>query len=133
GGGPGRASRRNRQRNLMKIVGLAGGVGAARFLAGLQEVMAPEDLTIVGNTGDDLEVWGLHVSPDLDSVTYTLAGAGDAERGWGLAGETFACLEAMRRFGPDTWFHLGDRDLATHLFRTQILRAGRTLSEATAA
>jgi LPPG:FO 2-phospho-L-lactate transferase len=117
----------------MKTVALAGGVGAARFLAGLQEVMAPENLTIVGNTGDDLEVFGLHVSPDLDSVTYTLAGAGDAERGWGLAGETFACLAAMRRFGVETWFQLGDRDLATHLFRTQMLRAGQPLSAATAA
>jgi LPPG:FO 2-phospho-L-lactate transferase len=116
----------------MRIVALAGGVGAARFLAGLQALVAPEDLTIIGNTGDDLERYGLYIAPDLDSVTYTLAGVNDPVRGWGLANETFHCLEALRKFGVETWFQLGDRDLATHLVRTELLRAGRTLSEATA-
>ena len=115
----------------MHVVAIAGGTGAAKLLRGLTAVMDARDLTIVGNTGDDTEVWGLHVSPDLDTVTYALAGRLDVERGWGLAGESFRCLEAMGALGGDTWFNLGDRDLATHLCRTRALRAGQTLSAIT--
>ena len=114
------------------LVSLAGGVGAARFLAGLVRVVAPGDLVVVGNTGDDDEFHGLSVCPDLDSVTYTLAGASNRELGWGLAGETFASLDALARYGVDTWFRLGDRDLATHLFRTERLHSGAPLSVVTA-
>ena len=114
------------------ITALAGGVGAARFLRGLVQVVDPSDVTVVVNTGDDDWFHGLYVCPDLDSVTYTLAGAQNPETGWGLAGETFATVDALGRYGADTWFRLGDRDLATHLFRTQLLRDGATLSEATA-
>src|SRR5256884_2708427 len=116
----------------MRVTALAGGTGAAKLLRGLAACLAPRDLTIVGNTGDDTAVWGLHVSPDLDTVTYALAGRLDVERGWGLAGETFRCLEAMGDLGAETWFSLGDRDLATHLFRTRALRAGATLAAVTA-
>jgi LPPG:FO 2-phospho-L-lactate transferase len=113
------------------ITALAGGVGAARFLRGLVQVVDPADVTVIVNTGDDDWFHGLYVCPDLDSVTYTLAGAENPETGWGLAGETFATIDALGRYGADTWFRLGDRDLATHLFRTQLLREGATLSEAT--
>lgn len=113
------------------FVALAGGVGAARFLRGLVRVVPPEDLVIIGNTGDDEVFHGLHVSPDLDTVTYTLAGVvGPA--GWGLAGDTFRALDALERYGAATWFRLGDADLATHLHRTARLRTGATLSEVTA-
>jgi LPPG:FO 2-phospho-L-lactate transferase len=115
------------------IVALAGGTGAAKLLRGLSGIIEPSRLAVVGNTGDDFECWGLHVSPDLDSVTYALAGLLDREKGWGVAGDTFHCLDAMRRFGGLTWFQLGDRDLATHLFRTERLRGGATLSAATGA
>lgn len=115
------------------ITVLAGGVGAARFLRGLVEVVDQASVTVIGNTGDDEEFFGLHISPDLDTVVYTLAGVVDPERGWGLAGDTYETLEQLRRLGEDAWFLLGDRDLATHLRRTALLRAGRTLSEATAA
>ena len=113
------------------IVALAGGTGAAKLLRGLARVTEPARLFIVGNTGDDLDWWGLHVSPDLDSVTYALAGLLDEKRGWGVRDDTFHCLEAMRRLGREAWFRLGDRDLATHLHRTLLLRAGRSLTEAT--
>ena len=116
----------------MKVTALAGGTGAAKLLRGLVRIVDPADLTIIGNTGDDAQVWGLHVSPDLDTVMYALAGRLDVERGWGLAAESFHCLDAMSGLGGDTWFNLGDRDLATHLVRTQALRSGRTLSEVTA-
>ena len=116
----------------MRVVALAGGTGAAKLLRGLATCLAPRDLTVIGNTGDDTEVWGLHISPDLDTVTYALAGLLDVERGWGLAGETFNCLAAMAAHGADTWFNLGDRDLATHLTRTRALRDGQPLSAATA-
>ena len=115
------------------IVALAGGTGAAKLLRGLTRVVDPARLTIVGNTGDDLECWGLHVSPDLDSVTYALADLLDPVKGWGVRDDTFRCQEAMARLGGDTWFSLGDRDLATHLVRTALLRGGATLSAATAA
>jgi LPPG:FO 2-phospho-L-lactate transferase len=113
------------------ITALAGGVGAARFLRGLVRAMPATDVVVVGNTGDDDVFHGLHVSPDLDTVTYTLAGAVGA-MGWGLAGDTFRTLEAYERYGEATWFRLGDADLATHLYRTSRLRDGATLTEVTA-
>jgi LPPG:FO 2-phospho-L-lactate transferase len=115
----------------MRITALAGGTGAAKLLRGLAACLDARDLTIVGNTGDDTEVWGLHVSPDLDTATYALAGRLDVGRGWGLADETFQCREAMGRLGEETWFNLGDRDLATHLYRTRRLREGHPLSAIT--
>ncbi|MDQ1498242.1 MAG: 2-phospho-L-lactate transferase [Actinomycetota bacterium] len=113
------------------IAALAGGVGAARFLRGLVRAVPATDVVVVGNTGDDDVFHGLHVSPDLDTVTYTLAGAVGA-MGWGLAGDTFRTLEAYERYGEATWFRLGDADLATHLYRTSRLREGATLTEVTA-
>jgi LPPG:FO 2-phospho-L-lactate transferase len=115
------------------IVALAGGTGAAKLLRGLARVTEPARLFVVGNTGDDLDWWGLRVSPDLDSVAYALAGLLDPTRGWGVRDDTFHCLEAMDRLGRDTWFRLGDRDLATHLHRTLLLRAGASLTAATRA
>ena len=115
------------------LAALAGGVGAARFLRGLVDVVDPQTITAVVNTGDDDEFHGLWVSPDLDSVTYTLADANNRELGWGLQEETFATMDALARYGADTWFRLGDRDLATHLFRTERRRAGVPLHEITAA
>jgi LPPG:FO 2-phospho-L-lactate transferase len=114
------------------VVALAGGVGAARFLDGLTRVVAPERVYIIGNTADDAEIHGLHISPDLDTVTYTLAGLANPQHGWGIRGDSFRCLEALGRLGADTWFQLGDLDLATHLFRTARLRAGASLAEVTA-
>jgi LPPG:FO 2-phospho-L-lactate transferase len=113
------------------IAALAGGVGAARFLDGLARVIPPKNIFVIGNTGDDAEIHGLHISPDLDTVTYTLAGLADPVRGWGLRGDTFHNLEALRNLGAEAWFQLGDRDLATHLFRTERMRAGAKLSEVT--
>jgi LPPG:FO 2-phospho-L-lactate transferase len=113
------------------VVALAGGVGAARFLDGLTRVIAPERVFIIGNTADDAEIHGLHISPDLDTVTYTLAGLANPQHGWGIRGDSFRCLEALGRLGADTWFQLGDRDLATHLYRTERLRQGATLSTVT--
>jgi LPPG:FO 2-phospho-L-lactate transferase len=115
------------------IVVLAGGTGAAKLIRGLATVVDPARLFVIGNTGDDLEWWDLHVSPDLDSVTYALAGLLDPDRGWGRRDETFHCLEAMQRLGRETWFRIGDRDLATHLHRTTLLRHGARLSGATRA
>ncbi|MSO85984.1 MAG: 2-phospho-L-lactate transferase [Acidimicrobiia bacterium] len=112
------------------ITVLAGGVGAARLLAGLVRVVPPAEITAIVNVGDDVELHGLHVSPDLDTVTYTVAGAIDPERGWGLAGETWHAMEALGRYPSSVaWFNLGDRDLATHLFRTDRRRAGASLSQ----
>lgn len=116
----------------MTVVVLAGGVGAARFLQGLLAVHDPADVTIISNVGDDAEFFGLHVSPDIDIVLYHLAGLADEERGFGLRGDTFHTLDALARFGYDTWFRLGDRDLATCVTRSDLLRRGRALSEATA-
>jgi LPPG:FO 2-phospho-L-lactate transferase len=110
------------------LVALAGGVGAARFLRGLVQVVAHDDITVIVNTGDDDWFHGLLVCPDLDTVTYTLAGAENPDTGWGLAGETFAAMDALERYGLPTWFRLGDRDLATHLYRDERLRAGAPLS-----
>jgi len=114
------------------ITVLAGGVGAARFLQGLLAVHRPSDITIISNVGDDAEFFGLHVSPDIDIVLYHLAGLSNEEQGFGLKGDTYNVLDAIARFGYDTWFRLGDRDLATCITRTDLLRRGRTLSEATA-
>jgi LPPG:FO 2-phospho-L-lactate transferase len=117
----------------MHITALAGGTGAAKLLRGLARLIDPRDLTVVVNTGDDAEIWGLHVSPDLDTVCYTLSGVIDEQKGWGLTGETFNTLDQIARFGEPAWFNLGDRDLATHLHRTRLLREGRTLSQVTQA
>jgi LPPG:FO 2-phospho-L-lactate transferase len=116
----------------MKVVVLSGGVGGARFLRGLVDVVDPRDVTVIGNVGDDLEVLGLCVSPDLDSILYALAGLADEERGWGRADETWNALETVASIGGESWFRLGDRDLGLHLVRTQLLRDGTTLTEVTA-
>jgi LPPG:FO 2-phospho-L-lactate transferase len=111
------------------VVTLAGGVGAARFLEGLVQVAAPEDVTAIVNTGDDFELHGLSISPDLDIVTCTLAGLIDQAQGWGITGDTLECMGWLGKLGAPTWFALGDRDLALHIQRTALLRAGHTLSE----
>jgi LPPG:FO 2-phospho-L-lactate transferase len=116
----------------VKTVVLAGGVGGGRFARAVVESVPPADVTVVGNVGDDLEVLGLRVSPDLDSVLYALAGLNDEERGWGRAGETWNALDTVGALGGETWFRLGDRDIGLHLVRTQALRAGRPLSAVTA-
>ena len=116
----------------MTITALAGGVGAARFLQGLLAVHRPSDVTIISNVGDDAEFFGLHVSPDIDIVLYHLSGRADEERGFGLKGDTFNVIDAISVYGYDTWFRLGDRDLATCITRTDLMRRGRTLAEATA-
>jgi LPPG:FO 2-phospho-L-lactate transferase len=110
------------------LAALAGGVGAARFLRGLVQVVPPDEITVIVNTGDDDWFHGLLVCPDLDTVTYTLAGVENPDTGWGLAGETFAAIDALARYALPTWFQLGDRDLATHLYRTDRVRAGAALS-----
>ncbi len=115
------------------ITALAGGVGAARLLTGLVKIVTPEDLSIIVNTGDDFEMHGLNISPDLDIITYTLAGVVDEAKGWGIDGDTFHFLEALKNLGVDAWFSLGDEDLATHVYRTELLRQGKRLSEVTAA
>ena len=115
------------------ITVLAGGVGAARLLSGLVQVVPPTEVTAVVNTGDDVVMHGLHISPDLDTVTYTLAGADNPETGWGLAGETWQAMGSLGRYGGDTWFNLGDLDLGTHLYRTGNLASGVGLAEITAA
>ena len=114
------------------ITVLAGGVGAARYLAGQLLVTPPTDVTAVVNVADDIELHGLHVSPDIDTVIYTLSGAIDPDRGWGLADETWNALSELRALGIDAWFNLGDRDIGTHLFRTTLLREGLSLSDVTA-
>ena len=111
------------------ITVLSGGIGGSRFLQGLVGVVDPHDITVVVNTGDDADFYGLRVCPDLDIITYTLAGLVDEEKGWGFRGETFHFLESMGRFGQETWFNLGDRDLATHVQRTVLLRQGLSLSQ----
>jgi LPPG:FO 2-phospho-L-lactate transferase len=111
------------------LTALAGGVGASKLLLGLHDVINPEALTVIVNTGDDISLHGLNISPDLDIVTYTLAGVVDESKGWGLRKETFHALEHLAGFGRENWFNLGDRDLATHIHRTEILREGKSLSE----
>jgi LPPG:FO 2-phospho-L-lactate transferase len=113
------------------ITVLTGGTGGAKFVWGLAQIVPPEQLTVIVNTGDDLTWWGIHVSPDLDSVMYALAGKLSRDRGWGYEDDTFRCLERMRSLGADGWFQLGDLDLATHLRRTQLLASGKTLAQAT--
>jgi LPPG:FO 2-phospho-L-lactate transferase len=113
------------------ISALAGGVGAARFLQGLVQVVPQGEITVIVNVGDDIELYGLHVSPDLDIIMYTLAGIVDEEKGWGLKDDTFHCLDFLRKYGCETWFNLGDRDLATHIHRTMLLKNGLTLSQVT--
>lgn len=119
-------------RELRRVVCLSGGVGGARLLHGLARALPEDALTVVVNTGDDFRHWGLHVSPDLDTVMYTLGGLGHEARGWGLAEETFGALEMVKRYGGDTWFALGDRDLGTHLVRSEALGRGESLSAVTA-
>jgi LPPG:FO 2-phospho-L-lactate transferase len=116
----------------MKVVVFTGGTGGTKLVQGLQRLVAPEDLTVVVNTGDDIEWWGLHISPDIDSVLYGLSGLLSSDRGWGVNDDSFRCLERMKQLGEPAWFSLGDLDLATHLTRTSLLRDGRTLTEATA-
>jgi LPPG:FO 2-phospho-L-lactate transferase len=112
------------------IVALGGGIGGSKLLLGLSQVIDPAELTIIVNTGDDFVLHGLTICPDLDTVTYTLAGLADQERGWGLDGDTFNALSWLGRYGREVWFNLGDRDLATHLHRTALLRQGLTLTDA---
>jgi LPPG:FO 2-phospho-L-lactate transferase len=114
-----------------KVVALCGGVGGAKLAVGLAQVVPPEDLTVVVNTGDDFQHLGLHISPDVDTVLYTLAGVSDTDRGWGLANESWSFMDALTRLGGEDWFRLGDGDLATHVLRTERLRAGRSLSSIT--
>lgn len=114
-----------------RVVALAGGVGGAKLAYGLAQILPPEHLTVVGNVGDDFELYGLHISPDLDTLMYTLAGVANPATGWGLADETWQILDMLRRYGEDAWFGLGDRDVATHLLRTAWLRQGMTLTDVT--
>ena len=115
-----------------RIVALAGGVGGARLVDGLNRVLPPGALRVIVNTGDDFEHWGLHISPDLDTVMYTLAGLAPRDRGWGIEGDTFAVLEEAKQRGAEDWFQLGDRDLVTHLERTAALSQGASLTKVTA-
>src|SRR5580693_930548 len=115
------------------IVVLNGGTGGAKFVEGLRQVASARELTFIVNTGDDLEWWGLYVSPDLDSITYGMAGMLSKERGWGVKGDTFYCLQAMGELAEPIWFHVGDRDLAVHLLRSKHLAQGKTLTDATVA
>jgi LPPG:FO 2-phospho-L-lactate transferase len=113
------------------LLALAGGVGGAKLAQGLSRILRPEDLAIVVNVGDDFEDLGLHVSPDIDTVVYTLAGIANPETGWGIAGETWSFMDALGVLGGETWFRLGDRDLATHIERTRLLATGAPLSDVT--
>jgi len=116
---------------IRKITCLAGGVGAARFLQGLVEIVPQKNLTVIVNTGDDIELYGLHISPDPDIIMYTLAGIVDEQKGWGIRGDTFSCLNSLRRYDVETWFNIGDKDLATHIYRTTLLKNGATLDHVT--
>jgi len=116
---------------IKKVTCLAGGVGAAKFLQGLVKMMPQENITVIVNTGDDIELYGLHISPDPDIVMYTLAGVVDEEKGWGIRGDTFNSLDMFQRYGLETWFKLGDKDLATHIYRTKLLKNGFSLEEVT--
>ena len=113
---------------VKKVTCLSGGVGAAKFLQGLVRTMPQENITVIVNTGDDIDLHGLHVSPDPDIVIYTLAELVDEGKGWGVQGDTFNCLDMLQKYGSETWFKLGDRDIATHLYRTQLLKGGIPLN-----
>ncbi len=113
------------------ITALGGGVGAAKFLEGLSEIIGGEKLSVVVNTGDDIVLHGLNVSPDIDTIIYRLSGVIDAGKGWGVRGDTFGCLSALSRFGSETWFNIGDIDFATHIYRTEMRKSGRTPSQIT--
>jgi LPPG:FO 2-phospho-L-lactate transferase len=115
----------------MKVCALAGGVGGAKLASGLQDVLAPGDLSVVVNTADDFDLWGLHICPDLDTVVYTLAGISNPDTGWGIADESFETLNMLESYGEETWFKLGDRDLATHILRTSRMHSGETITEVT--
>lgn len=115
----------------LKVTALAGGVGAAKFLTGLMQLISQDDLSVIVNTGDDIELFGLHISPDVDIISYTLAGIVDEDKGWGIKNDTFHCLDMLKAIGTDTWFNLGDRDLATHIYRTSRLKQGKTLTQVT--
>ncbi len=116
----------------MRVCAIAGGVGGAKLAAGLQAVLPPGDLSVIVNTADDFDLWGLRICPDLDTVMYTLAGLANRETGWGVTDESFNTLAMISDYGEDAWFKLGDRDLATHILRTQRLRAGMSLTQVTA-
>jgi LPPG:FO 2-phospho-L-lactate transferase len=116
----------------MKVCALAGGVGGAKLASGLQDVLRPGDLSMVVNTADDFDLWGLHICPDLDTVMYTLAGISNPETGWGIVNESFETLNMLESYGEETWFKLGDRDLATHILRTSRMISGETLTEVSA-
>jgi LPPG:FO 2-phospho-L-lactate transferase len=116
----------------MKVCALAGGVGGAKLASGLQDVLPSGDLSVVVNTADDFDLWGLHICPDLDTVMYTLAGISNPETGWGIADESFETLNMLERYGEKIWFKLGDRDIGTHVLRTHRMRSGETLTEVTA-
>ncbi|CAA9460886.1 MAG: Lactyl (2) diphospho-(5')guanosine:7,8-didemethyl-8-hydroxy-5-deazariboflavin 2-phospho-L-lactate transferase [uncultured Rubrobacteraceae bacterium] len=116
----------------MKVCALAGGVGGAKLASGLQDVLPPGDLSVVVNTADDFDLWGLHICPDLDTVMYTLAGISNPETGWGIADESFETLNMLERYGENIWFKLGDRDIGTHVLRTHRMISGETLTEVTA-
>ena len=115
----------------MKVCALAGGVGGAKLASGLQNVLPTGDLSVVVNTADDFDLWGLHICPDLDTVMYTLAGISNPDTGWGIAGESFETLSMLESYGEEIWFKLGDRDLATHILRTERMRSGETLTAVT--
>jgi LPPG:FO 2-phospho-L-lactate transferase len=115
----------------MKVTALAGGIGASKLLLGLQESTPPELITVIANTGDDIVLHGLRICPDIDTVTYTLAGVINPAAGWGLAEDSFECLAWLNRYGSPSWFKLGDRDLATHIKRTELLNTGRSLTDVT--
>jgi LPPG:FO 2-phospho-L-lactate transferase len=115
----------------MKVCALAGGVGGAKLASGLQDVLAPGDLSVVVTTADDFDLWGLHICPDLDTVVYTLAGISNPDTGWGIADESFETLNMLESYGEETWFKLGDRDLATHILRTSRMHSGETITEVT--
>ena len=120
-----------KQNNSPKFIAVSGGVGGAKLALGLEKIIVSEDLMVIGNVGDDFRHFGLHISPDIDTLLYTLSGKSDVEKGWGLANETWEFMSAMKELGGDTWFQLGDRDLATHVERTRRLQNGESLSEIT--
>ena len=120
-----------KQHHSPKFIAVSGGVGGAKLALGLEKIVQSQDLMVIGNVGDDFRHFGLHISPDIDTLLYTLSGKSDVEKGWGLANETWEFMSAMKELGGDTWFQLGDRDLATHVERTRRLQSGESLWEMT--